>query len=156
MQATARVQGPAESFVGVEKRAEHRRKMLKGGTVHFNKGYSSLECVIRDVTSTGVRIQMGETFGMPSRVLLAISGEEGRVEASVRWRNSRNVGLSFAPTLVSWIEFRIDALNNDGLGKPDGALAGIGIAPIPVPAAGLLLLGGLGGLAVVRRRRRAV
>jgi PilZ domain len=87
----------AAIYNGVEKRAEHRRKMLKGGTVYFNKGYSSLECVLRDVSSNGARIQMGETFGMPSRVLLSISGEEGRVEASVRWRNSRNIGLSFAP-----------------------------------------------------------
>jgi PilZ domain len=85
------------TYTGPEKRIEHRRKMLKGGTVFFNKGYSSLECVVRDVSSTGVRIQMGETFGMPSRVLLSISGEEGRVEASVRWRNSRNVGLSITP-----------------------------------------------------------
>jgi PilZ domain len=94
MQATARVQGPAESFVGVEKRMEHRRKMLKGGTVHFNKGYSSLECVIRDMSSNGCRIQMGETFGVPSRFVLSISGETTRIEASVRWRNARNIGLS--------------------------------------------------------------
>jgi PilZ domain len=87
----------AAIYNGPEKRVEHRRKMLKGGTVYFNKGYSSLECVLRDVSSNGARIQMGETFGMPSRVLLSISGEDGRVEASVRWRNSRNVGLSFAP-----------------------------------------------------------
>lgn len=87
----------AATYTGEEKRVEHRRKMLKGGTVYFNKGYSSLECVVRDVTSTGARIQMGETFGMPSKVLLAISGEEGRVEAHVRWRNSRNVGLSLSP-----------------------------------------------------------
>jgi PilZ domain len=87
----------AAIYTGEEKRVEHRRKTLKGGTVYFNKGYSSLECVVRDVTSTGVRIQMGETFGMPSRVLLSISGEEGRLEASVRWRNSRNIGLSLSP-----------------------------------------------------------
>lgn len=64
------------------------------------------------------------------------------------------VALTFAPVLVSSIKFYIGSIN-DALGKPDGALAGIGIAPIPVPAAGLMLLGGLGGLAALRRRKRA-
>jgi hypothetical protein len=87
----------AAIYTGAEKRTEHRRKMLKGGTVFFNKGYSSLECVVRDITSTGARIQMGETFGMPSKVMLRIAGEDLRFEATVRWRNSRNIGVSLSP-----------------------------------------------------------
>ena len=40
-------------------------------------------------------------------------------------------------------------------GLPDFALASINVAAIPVPAAGLLLLGGLGGLGMLKRRRKA-
>jgi hypothetical protein len=61
---------------------------------------------------------------------------------------------SFAPILVSEIFFTVLS-SNDSVGFADGALAGIGIAPVPVPAAGLLLLGGLGGLAALKRRRKA-
>ncbi|MFM2354562.1 MAG: hypothetical protein RLZZ528_298 [Pseudomonadota bacterium] len=64
------------------------------------------------------------------------------------------VGATFAPILASYITFTVLS-SNDAFGFADGALAGIGIAPVPVPAAGLLLLGGLGGLAALRRRKRA-
>ena len=45
-------------------------------------------------------------------------------------------------------------LTNDRQGFADGALASVSVAPVPVPAAGLLLLGGVGGLAAVRRKRK--
>ncbi|MEP2473676.1 MULTISPECIES: VPLPA-CTERM sorting domain-containing protein [Rhodobacterales] len=45
--------------------------------------------------------------------------------------------------------------DNDNVGKADFALAGIEIAPIPLPA-GILLLGtALGGLGIARRRKKA-
>ena len=97
MFASAQTHSPAMPFTGVEKRAEHRRKMLKGGTLHFNKGYSTLECVMRDISAVGARIQMGETFGVPSRFVLSITGDDARYEASVQWRNARNIGLALTP-----------------------------------------------------------
>lgn len=64
------------------------------------------------------------------------------------------VAAVFKPIYATVIRFTILS-SNDNLGYADGALAGIGIAPVPVPAAGLLLMGGLGGLAALRRRRKA-
>lgn len=64
------------------------------------------------------------------------------------------VSAVFKPIYATVIRFTILS-SNDNLGYADGALAGIGIAPIPVPAAGLMMLGGLGGLAALRRRRKA-
>jgi PilZ domain len=97
MEAAERTVSATAGFDGAERRSDQRHRTLKGGTLYFNKGYSSLECVIRDLSETGARIQMGETFGVPSRFTMSISGEETRVEASLRWRNSRSIGLSFPP-----------------------------------------------------------
>jgi hypothetical protein len=71
--------------------------------------------------------------------------------------NSRRAGFAsstFAGIITTSVKFYI-GLGNDPYGFADGALASVDIAPVPVPAAGLLMLGGLGGLFAVRRRKTA-
>ncbi len=64
------------------------------------------------------------------------------------------VGSVFKPILATVIRFTVLS-SNDNFGFADGALAGIGLAPVPVPAAGLMLMGGLAGLGALRRRKKA-
>lgn len=92
MQLSSAAQG---EFKGNERRNEHRRRILKGATIKFNNGFGNLECVIRNLTSNGARVSMGQTNGIPSRLQLHISGERTPVEALVRWRSPRDIGLSF-------------------------------------------------------------
>jgi hypothetical protein len=83
------------SYAGDERRGEHRRRILKGALLQFNNGFGSLECVLRDLSSDGARISMGQTAGVPTRFKLAIAGEKTTIEAVVRWRNLRDMGLGF-------------------------------------------------------------
>jgi hypothetical protein len=54
---------------------------------------------------------------------------------------------------VAALSFKIDSTNTRG--NVDGQLASIEVSAVPVPAAGLLLLGALGGAAALRRRKTA-
>jgi hypothetical protein len=82
-------------YAGDERRSERRHRTLKGALLNFNNGFGNLECVLRDMNSNGARISMGHTEGIPTRFTLKVSGEKKPVEALVRWRTPRDVGLSF-------------------------------------------------------------
>ncbi|PKP85385.1 MAG: hypothetical protein CVT80_02885 [Alphaproteobacteria bacterium HGW-Alphaproteobacteria-2] len=60
-------------------------------------------------------------------------------------------GLNLFASKITFTVGRV----NDNRGVADGALAALQIAPVPLPAGGLLLLTALGGVAALRRRRKA-
>lgn len=92
----------------------------------------------------------------------------GAGEVGVLSSSGGNVDLQFDPansgsgySEATGLDIRTSSVTftvrrtNDDFGFADGALAAVEIAAIPVPAAGLLMLGGLGGLVALRRRRKA-
>jgi hypothetical protein len=83
------------STTGDERRAEPRRRVLKGATLSFNKGYGAMECVVRNESQRGALLAFGETTAVPTSFELHVAGQHEPRRAQVRWRNLTSVGVEF-------------------------------------------------------------
>lgn len=77
-----------------EKRGFHRRRVLKSGTLQFNKGYTTFGCRIKNLTDSGAMVEMGETTGVPHSFNFAMDGV-ATVPATIIWRTSSRMGIKF-------------------------------------------------------------
>ncbi len=78
-----------------ERRSAGRRRVLKGATLTFNRGYGAFECLVRNISQTGARLSFGETSAVPAAFSLSIKGEDGAINARVRWRSLTEIGVEF-------------------------------------------------------------
>jgi hypothetical protein len=81
--------------VFAERRAAVRRRVLKGATLSFNKGYGALECVVRNESHNGALLAFGETSAVPPAFDLTMKGSDLTRAAQVRWRTMTHVGVEF-------------------------------------------------------------
>ena len=79
--------GPTE-----EKRAAHRRRMLKPGRIVFNRN-TVFDCMVRDHSQAGARLLVPSIMGIPDQFTLLI----GKASYSCRvvWRSWTALGVSF-------------------------------------------------------------
>ena len=124
---------------------------------------NDLEGIVWDVNSGGALTSfdslvffltdVGDIKGTDFRIEVSGAGVDPTVHHIARQPNGtlNLVRVLFAET-VSAATLRLLTAHNDGFGIDDVGVARMAVAPLP-PAA-LMLLAGLGGLAVVRRRRR--
>ncbi|MFP1633476.1 hypothetical protein ACLB6G_17225 [Zhengella sp. ZM62] len=77
-----------------DRRSMLRQRSFKGAVLQFNRGYSSLDAVVRNFSGQGAMLSMGDTSGIPSRFEIRISGEETRM-ATIRWRSPVRAGIQF-------------------------------------------------------------
>jgi hypothetical protein len=80
--------------VFLERRAVLRRRSLKPAILSFNRGFSTFECIVRNVSENGAMLSFGETFALPDTVTLWLDGMAHQI-AQVRWRGSSAVGVEF-------------------------------------------------------------
>ena len=79
----------------LEKRSLPRRRALLRGRIEFNNRYSTMDCVIRDITEKGARLVITGDDALPSVFELALPLKSRNHRAEIVWRKGRECGVRF-------------------------------------------------------------
>jgi hypothetical protein len=61
----------------------------------FNGGQSSLDCLIRDMSPTGARLELSASITLPDRFDLYLPHREATCKAYIQWRRGSQLGVAF-------------------------------------------------------------
>jgi hypothetical protein len=79
--------------------AEHRRasrqRALKGAQILLNQGASVIDCIVRDVSSTGARLKVASQLGIPEQFTLVVGLDDTRRQCRIAWRRADDIGVEF-------------------------------------------------------------
>lgn len=78
-----------------ENRRELRQRTFLKGRIVFNNGASSMDCLVRDLSSSGARLALSETTTLPEMFELYIPQKDRSYRSSLRWRRSDGIGITF-------------------------------------------------------------
>lgn len=76
-----------------ENRREPRKRTFLKGRIVFNSGKSSMDCLVRDISTSGARIVLDETMVLPERFSLEIPQKDTVFRAKLQWRHEDGVGV---------------------------------------------------------------
>jgi hypothetical protein len=77
-------------------RRDQRRAIFKGAKIVFHGGYSTAECIVKNISTGGARLKFGDITGIPSRFTLKFDdGSLPARECIVRWRANGFLGVQF-------------------------------------------------------------
>jgi hypothetical protein len=79
-----------------ERRKTPRQRVLKGGRIVVNDGFSTFQCTLRNVSEAGARLKLASIVGIPDSFLLLM--DDGRkFNCTVIWRTATELGVAFTP-----------------------------------------------------------
>lgn len=76
-----------------EARSEIRRRCYIGARIAFNSRNSTLDCLIRDVSGRGAKLEVGRPADLPDAFDLQIPREKREFRAEVVWRRGASCGV---------------------------------------------------------------
>jgi hypothetical protein len=85
----------------IERRALVRHKTFIKGRIYFNNRLSSLDCIVRDVSERGARLQVPESVAVPDAFELFLPSKDEHYRAQARWRRGDQIGVSWAADTLS-------------------------------------------------------
>jgi hypothetical protein len=78
-----------------DKRSTPRQRSFLKGRVLFNGGQTSLECLIRDISSSGARLELSASVTLPDRFDLYLPHRDETCKVQIQWRRDNQLGIAF-------------------------------------------------------------
>lgn len=78
-----------------ERRREFRGRVYYGGRLAFNDRQSTLDCIVRNFSQAGARVDVNEAAILPDELDLAIERRSVAFLARIVWRRRHEIGLAF-------------------------------------------------------------
>jgi hypothetical protein len=79
----------------IERRSIVRHKTFIKGRIYFNNRLSSMDCIVRDVTDNGSRLEFSESVALPEMFELYMPNKDEYFQAHIKWRKGNNIGVSW-------------------------------------------------------------
>jgi hypothetical protein len=78
-----------------ERRIAARQRTVLRGCIYYNKRSAAADCLVRDVSDSGARLELSENVVIPDLIELNIPKKEETFHARVLWRRGNEVGVAY-------------------------------------------------------------
>jgi hypothetical protein len=78
-----------------ERRSSVRQRTVLRGCVYYDKRSHAIDCVVRNMSDGGAKLELSENVVLPELIELYIQKKEITFPACVRWRRVNEVGVAF-------------------------------------------------------------
>jgi hypothetical protein len=79
----------------IERRNSARARVIYGGVIAYNERRSTMECVIRNFSETGAKVEFENAALLPDQIDLLIAKKSRAFSAKIIWRRANESGLAF-------------------------------------------------------------
>ena len=76
-------------------RTQPRLRAILGARIIFANGNSTMDCLIRDISPSGARLELGGSVSVPDRFNLFVPQKQKTFRATIKWRRLNEVGVVF-------------------------------------------------------------
>ena len=78
-----------------ERRKSHRSRTYLGGRIAFNRRASTMDCLVRNLSSDGARVVFTNTLTVPDEFDLTITRKAESYRVRMVWRQPGEAGIVF-------------------------------------------------------------
>ena len=82
----------------MNQRSTPRTRTVLRAEIRFNDGMMSAECLVRDISASGARLELSGEVTLPDRFDLHIPKRNLTYRATMRWRKGKEIGVVFEET----------------------------------------------------------
>jgi hypothetical protein len=81
----------------IERRQSARARVIYGGVIAYNQRQSTVECVIRNFSEKGAKVEFENPAVLPDVIDLLVAKKDCAFNAKIAWRKIDEAGLAFEP-----------------------------------------------------------